>query len=266
MINTHNFSDSLGIKKWITDTAAGVCALIFPDRCMKCGTYITRDCQMPLSACFCPSCLDSPLPFFGTPFCPVCGRIFDAGTDHLCSSCLERRPVTKSVRAAFEYKGVIRDGIGLLKYQAKQSLALPFEYYLFSAFESYYDMDDVHLILPVPLHRSKAKKRGFNQSYFLVRNFPRLFKKKFGHNPFWAIDIHSLVRVRATVSQTGLDYSERRENLNKAFSCHHPSKVEGKNILLVDDVYTTGATCNAAAKILIRAGAARVSALVLARA
>ena len=196
----------------------------------------------------------------------MCGHVYDSGPNHLCPSCIEDPLALDFVRAAFEYKGVIRKGIGLFKYQAKQSLARPFEHYLFNAFKTHFNVDDFHLILPIPLHLSKVRKRGFNQAYFLVRNFSGLYRSAFDRNPSWTINIDTLVRVRATVSQTGLDHSERRKNLNQAFSCRHPSKVERKNILLVDDVYTTGATCNAAAKTLIRAGAARVSALVLARA
>jgi len=174
--------------------------------------------------------------------------------------------VMESVRAAFIYKELIQEALGLFKYQSKLSLARPLEHHLFQAFATHFDMNGFHLIVPIPLHVSKAKKRGFNQSYLLVRNFLRLYMEAYGRPAPWRIDIGSLIRVRATVSQTGLDHKARKNNLTRAFACPKPEYIQGKNILLIDDVFTTGATCNAAAQTLMNAGAAGVSVLVLARA
>nr|WP_320191663.1 ComF family protein [uncultured Desulfobacter sp.] len=246
--------------------ATGMGALVFPDICLGCGKYIKNFTDNPLSVCFCPTCLGPALPVFDHPFCPACGRCFESGPDHLCGACLETPMAMDYVRAAFMYKDVIQKALGLFKYQSKLSLARPFERHLFQAFVTHFEMNDFHLILPIPLHTSKAKSRGFNQAYFLVRNFSRLYKDACGRMPPWRIDIVSLARVRATVSQTGLDHKARKKNLTQAFACPKPDRIKGKNILLVDDVLTTGATCNAAAHTLMDAGAAGVSALVLARA
>ena len=254
------------IKKLAKVTVAGVGALVFPDKCLGCGKYIKNHTDNPLSVCFCHTCLGQALPVFDHPFCPACGRCFEPGPDHLCGACLETPMAMQSVRAAFMYKDLIQKALGLFKYQSKLSLARPFERHLFQAFATHFDMDSFHLILPIPLHGSKAKKRGFNQSYFLVRNFPRLYRDAFGRPASWRIDIKGLARVRATVSQTGLDHKARKKNLTQAFTCPKPDRIKGKNILLVDDVFTTGATCDAAAQTLLKAGAAGVSALVLARA
>ena len=254
------------IKKLVKAIGAGVCALVFPDKCLGCGRYIKKNTDNPLSQCFCHRCLGQTLPVFDHPFCPACGHCFEFGPDHLCEACLKTPLVMESVRAAFMYKDVIQKALGLFKYQSKLSLARPFERYLFQAFAGHFDMDQFHLILPIPLHVSKAKKRGFNQSYFLVRNFPRLYREAYGQPASWRIDIGSLARVRATVSQTGLDHQARKKNLTQAFACPKPDLIKGKNILLVDDVFTTGSTCDAAAQTLMNAGAAAVSALILARA
>ncbi len=191
--------------------AAGVGALVFPDKCLGCGKYIKNPTDSPLSVCFCPSCLGPELPVFEHPFCPACGCCFESGPDHLCGACLETPMVMDNVRAAFMYKGVVQNALGLFKYQSKLSLARPFERHLFQAFAAHLDMNGFHLILPIPLHASKAKKRGFNQAYFLVRNFHRLYRDTCGQRPPWRIDIVSLARIRATVSQTGLDHKARKK-------------------------------------------------------
>lgn len=254
------------IKKLAKAIWAGFCALVFPDKCLGCGKYIKNLTDNPLSVCFCHTCMGQNLRMFDHPFCPACGHCFDCGPDHLCEACLKTPMVMERVRAAFMYKDIIPKAVGLFKYQSELSLARPFERHLFNAFAVYFDMNRFDLIMPIPLHGSKAKKRGFNQSYFIVRNFPRLYKDTFDRPAPWRIDICGLVRTRATVSQTGLDNKARKKNLTRAFACPKPALVKGKNILLVDDVFTTGATCNAAALTLMEAGAGAVSALVLARA
>lgn len=228
------------IKKLTKAVGTGICTLVFPDKCLECGRYIKKDMDHPLSVCFCPTCLGEALPVFDHPFCPACGRCFESGPDHLCGTCLETPMVVQEVRGAFMYQGLIQKALGLFKYQSKLSLARPFERHLFQAFATHFDMNHFHLILPIPLHGSKAKKRGFNQSYFLIRNFPRLYRDAYGRPAPWRIDIRALVRVRATVSQTGLDHQARKKNLTQAFDSPKPALVKDKNILLVDDVFTEG--------------------------
>jgi ComF family protein len=254
------------IKKLAKAAVAGMGALVFPDKCLGCGKYIEDSTDEPLNVCFCKTCLGPALPVFNHPFCPACGRCFEAGPDHLCGACLEAPMAMDSVRAAFVYKGLIQKALGLFKYQSKLSLTRPFEHHLFQAFATHFDMDRFHFIVPIPLHSAKAKSRGFNQSYFLVRNFPRLYRAAYGRPAPWRIDIKGLARIRATVSQTGLDPKARKKNLTRAFACPKPERIKGKHILLVDDVFTTGATCHAAAQTLLASGAASVAVLVLARA
>lgn len=246
----------------------GITNLIFPDKCLKCGIYIRLNPVLPLSACYCSSCLGKSLPIFQSPFCPCCGHVFSsrAGGNHLCESCLKKKPVLHQVRAAFEYKGLIRDAVAQFKYQSRLSLAHPFEQHLFKAFETWFGRERIHIILPIPLHRKKARQRGFNQSFLLIRNFMRLYEKKYRTRPPWDIDIRSLARIRYTPSQTGLDIKERHRNLKQAFKWVQNRDLKGKNVLLVDDVYTTGATCHAAARVLKASGAQKISALVLTRA
>jgi ComF family protein len=116
---------------------------------------------------------------------------------------------------------------------------------------------DYSLIIPVPLHIKKLRKRGFNQAIILA---DAIGKK-------WQIPVNFslLKRCKFTLSQTGLDKKERERNIKRAFEVTDRAKIAGKNILLVDDVYTTGATLNECAKILTKAGAQKVAVLTLAR-
>jgi ComF family protein len=121
------------------------------------------------------------------------------------------------------------------------------------------------LVVPVPLHRSKYRQRGFNQARALAESALRRLRRT---HPAWRLTLASktLMRLRATESQAGLDPRERRINVRGAFTVSDPQAVAEKHVLLVDDILTTGATARAAAQALMRAGAASVWVATLARA
>lgn len=113
-------------------------------------------------------------------------------------------------------------------------------------------------IVPIPLHKDKLRERGFDQSYLIARYMAGRLKL-----PFWDA---LLMRIKATESQAKKKKNERLENVRGAFSLTRPEEARGKDILLIDDVFTTGATANEAAKVFKRAGAGRVHVFTLARA
>jgi len=121
------------------------------------------------------------------------------------------------------------------------------------------------LVIPIPLHRSKRAERGFNQARALAEHALVSLRKS---HPEWRLTLaaSTLMRLRATASQAGLTMRQRRLNVRGAFSVSDPALVDSKHILVVDDIYTTGATARAAAQALIRAGAASVWVATLARA
>jgi ComF family protein len=121
------------------------------------------------------------------------------------------------------------------------------------------------LVVPVPLHRAKYSDRGFNQARSLAVHALTFLRKS---HPWWRLTLASsaLMRLRETGSQAGLTPRQRRLNVRGAFSVSDPSEVDSRHILLIDDIFTTGATARAAAQALLRAGAASVWVATLARA
>jgi ComF family protein len=121
------------------------------------------------------------------------------------------------------------------------------------------------LVVPIPLHRSKYAERGFNQARALAEYALESLRKS---HPEWRLTLagSTLMRLRATSSQAGLTMRQRRINVRGAFSVSDPALIDSKHILVVDDIYTTGATARAAAQALIRVGAASVWVATLARA
>jgi ComF family protein len=113
------------------------------------------------------------------------------------------------------------------------------------------------IILPVPLHNSRLRERGFNQAHMIATGCFAQWKKKLAHDV--------LIRHRSTIPQSLLSGKERRQNLHNVFSLIDPSRVSGAKVLLVDDVYTTGSTVNACSKVLRQAGAERIEVFTLAR-
>jgi ComF family protein len=121
------------------------------------------------------------------------------------------------------------------------------------------------LVVPVPLHRSKLAERGFNQARSLAAHALESLRKT---HPEWRLTLaaSTLMRLRATGSQAGLSSNQRRLNVRGAFSVSDPATVADKDILIIDDIFTTGATARSAAQALKRAGARSVFVATLARA
>jgi ComF family protein len=164
------------------------------------------------------------------------------------------------------YEGRMRDAIHALKYDRVRGVGSELGRMLAEAIASLADeAPQEMLVIPVPLHRAKHAERGFNQARALATEALRVLKES---HPKWRLTLaaSTLMRLRATQSQAGLTPRERRLNLQGAFSVSDAAQVKGRNILLVDDILTTGATARAAAKALVDAGATSVWVATLARA
>jgi len=226
--------------------------LIFPAYCLECGRQLP--CwELPL---FCDDCL-ARVSFIGSPVCVCCGIPFNSGNDHLCGQCLTSPYSFQLARAAVLYREPVASLISSLKFK-RDLTVLSTLASLVTTSAGFRMLSRPDIILPVPLHRERLRKRSFNQALLLAKAiFPENKSK---------IMPSLLVRYRVTAPQTGLSGTQRRRNLSKAFSVKQSQMVQGQNILLVDDVFTTGSTVNECARILCQSGAKKVEVLTLARA
>ena len=156
----------------------------------------------------------------------------------------------------YEVHGTMREAILLFKYGGRQSLARHLSRLMVDAAERLFDPCEFDLLIPVPLHPSREQARGFNQAALLAKILGRGCGLAVGHRV--------LRRVRATEAQSG-GRREREENVKGAFRVARPDQVESRRLLLIDDVFTTGATVNECAKALLAVGAAEVAVYTLAR-
>jgi ComF family protein len=203
-----------------------------------------------------------------SPMCPQCGVTFKTrqGEDHLCGDCIRSPRHFFMARSLGVYENTLMSVIHRLKYNGKIQLADPLGFLLFSLFLMNWGKESIDMVVPVPLHVKRFRKRGFNQSLLLVGNWERWAMSLDQGKWRLEIDCRLLVRTRQTQSQTGLDRKNRLKNIKNAFAVIRPADVRDKRILLVDDVFTTGTTLDECARALQRAGAGQVSVLTVARA
>lgn len=234
----------LGIFESIKD-------LLFPPRCLTCNLQLDRY-RLPL---LCESCRCGFAPIV-SPLCSCCGLPFPSGRDHLCGDCLPGKQPFALARASFYYQQPLVSLILQWKFSHRMTgLATMATLATQSAVLSNYTTPD--LVLPVPLHKSRLRQRGFNQALLLARSCFPLWQNR--------IVADGLLRIRATVPQASLNGVGRRKNLRGAFSLKHPGMVRGKTVLLVDDVLTTGSTVSECSRALRAGGAERVEVFTLAR-
>ena len=216
---------------------------LFPQWCVGCGKG---------GAFICPSCRRS-LPRIMPPLCPRCGKPQLSGT--LCPSCVSSRVEIDGIRSPFRFDGVIRQAIPQLKYRNLRALAV----ILAKLLQDYLAANPLpgEVLVAVPLHPKRVRERGYNQS--------RLLAKELGKLTGLAVIDGCLIRERHTSPQARTPtVEERRSNVANAFA-FRDSRLQNKQVLLIDDVATSGTTLDACAVALKAAGASLVWGLVLAR-
>lgn len=217
-----------------------------PPRCAGCGLIVLGDHQL------CVDCWQS-LVFLISRGCLMCGLPMDM-EGQVCAPCLMKSPEHDGVRAAVVYGDVARAIVLKLKHGKRTGLAMLIAHHLVRHLPA-----SPALIIPVPLHRWRLWRRGFNQSALIATELT-----KRSHH---ALAIDGLERIKSTPLLGGLGRTARANAVKAAFRVNASSaqQIQGANIVLVDDVYTSGATANACARTLKKAGAARVTILCWAR-
>lgn len=236
-------------------------SVLFPSECRLCGTPLTNISRIPV----CEECLAEIHPV-RAPQCILCGdRLASAQLlmgDGRCVHCRDAEPGFDRALAFGEYQGPLRGLIHLLKYENVTSVAGPLGEMLARTVSELLPAsnDRRTLLLPVPLHKSRRRTRGFNQAELIAAAAAKRLTRNF------EVSSSLLVRHRETISQVGLSREERIENMRDAFRVTDRQRVKGRAVILVDDVMTTGTTLSECARVLKNAGAERVWAATVARA
>lgn len=226
--------------------------VVLPSRCIITGEELNDNMRISSKAW-------AALDFINDPMCICCGMpfSFDVEEQTLCTACLDRPPLFASARAALIYNDNSRDLVLGFKHADKTHAVKAFTPWLLRTGSEMLKAAD--LIIPVPLHYTRLIKRRYNQA--------ALIGKEIGRESGIDFLPDGLRRIRATPTQGHLSYTERSKNVKRAFAVHpkHTDKIKDKTIILVDDVYTTGATIGECTQTLLKSGAKAVHVLTLTR-
>ncbi len=232
----------------------GLCDLVFPRNCFICHNQIpTQNSQEGV----CPDCLRCMRMNF-PPFCQKCNRHLQGPyVAALCHNCRTYKPHFDFAWGACLYTAHLKKMIHSFKYGQKTMLRHTLANLMISHVKKYsLDIQQFDLLIPIPLHPTRQRERGYNQAFCLAQGLSKYYKIPLKPN--------ILKRVEHTKNQTSLSRKDRWTNLTSAFKMSTPSNVNNKSILLIDDLLTTGATSSQAAQTLKEAGANTVGVLTLA--
>jgi ComF family protein len=254
----------LSVSGWPSRGAGSFFSVFFPSNCRICAAPLLNISRLPV----CPDCLAQIHPILGK-VCSVCGErvlssyaIIDPDGLRRCPVCRRaERPFARAL-AYGSYDGGLRELVHLLKYNGVRPAANVLGRILaevIAGLEPVFEQVPV-VVIPVPLFKARRRHRGFNQAELIARAAIKVYPVR---SLQLALDI--LQRKRDTHSQIGLTNHQRRENLRGAFAVTRAAEVTGREVLLVDDVYTTGTTASECARVLRRAGAAKVWVATVAR-
>jgi ComF family protein len=219
---------------------------LFPPTCLLCGDAGSEGRDL------CQPCFESlPINF---PACPQCGLPLPVETVIPCGACQKHPPAFDRSLALFRYEEPVRHLVHALKFHARYSCARLLGDMLADTLDGLEDKPEA--IIPVPLHNSRYRQRGYNQSLEIARTLERRLGLP--------LDFRSCIRTHATQAQTELAAKDRRRNMKKAFAITRPLTVG--HVAILDDVVTTGATVNELAKVLRKAGVKRIDVWACARA
>lgn len=194
------------------------------------------------------------------PTCGICGKI---GEGYICKKCYQElqiyiyQKIENNNFYLLRYKGIIRDKMIAYKFNEKAYLHNLFcEIFVKNKIGCKF-LKSYDIMIPVPMHKKKRAKRGYNQSELIARNLANYFKIP--------IDTKVLIKQVNTPMQSSLGKEERAKNVQNVYKVQNEEKIKDKNVLLVDDIYTTGATVKECKKIVKLAGAKKVGVIIIAK-
>lgn len=242
----------MSLREILRKGSASILDLIYPLSCAHCGARLAPEEGGLCAVCF------SQIPKNLPPFCLTCGRQKGALAEgSRCCACEGKSFSFDRLWFVAPYEGILRESLHKLKYKGEKPLTGSLSQLLIVFAKKYLFSFHFDAALPVPLAPLKERERSFNQSALFAKALATALSVPYTSG--------NLLRVRATLPQVSLQKSERLENMEDAFRVKDPSLYVGKNLLLVDDVVTTGATVSSASKVLRERGAKTISVLALAR-
>ncbi len=217
--------------------------MLYPRRCPICS-----DIAMPKGELVCPECMDN-IPYVKEPRCYRCGKELRDERTEYCFDCSKHTMYYEKGVSLFRYNHVMRRAMDGFKYKNRQEYADFFTAELIRVYGDVMQSWGADAIIPIPIHKSRRKVRGYNQAELLAEPISEFLKVP--------MEAKLIVRTRKTKPQNKLNDKERQKNIEGAFKIAE-NVVQLKKVILVDDIYTTGSTINACARLLREAGVKQV--------
>ena len=242
-------SIGLQLSSQLRETLETAIVFLYPAKCRVCDSFLA----VAVLPYICTNCWQD-VQYIEPPWCDICGT---PDINGLCDACAISPPRYGKLRSIAFYHTTLQQAIHLYKFEKKKVFAQHLIQLINAHIPSDCDIAEYDFILPIPIHKKRLRERGFNQAALLadgiakVENIPVL--------------VDTLVRKRHTVAQSSLDRDARQQNIVGAFEVRNPDVIGGKRLLIIDDVFTTGATIREAVSELWTADPAEVDVLTLAR-
>jgi len=224
-----------------------------PQVCIFCGSEGIDRGRYPI----CERCLEGFEPIL-PPVCPKCGIPLGASSaSHLCGECIQDPPPFERAWSLFTFNSRSRNLIHSLKFHGNLATLSVIDFLLREQVDAESLKEDLDVLVPVPMDREGLRRRGYNQALMMAEGLSKICGVP--------VDRRHLLKSRKTPPQVGLTRAQRRRNIQGAFSVAEEESFRGKAVLLLDDVYTTGATARACSLALLKAGARSVKVLTFSR-
>lgn len=240
-------------KNILEDLFRGITNLVYPPYCTICGKKIITKEFNPL----CPECIGK-IKWNLPPFCSICGRntVIELFPINICLECKKQHHFFDRAWSVSLYEGIMRECIHKFKYERRFELIYFFERILEEFIKKFINIGIFDYIFPIPLHPKKLREREFNQALLIAEPIAKKFKKK--------ILLRNIYRKKYTLPQSELKAEDRRKNIKGAFVIKNTRQIVNKNIFIIDDILTTGATVDECAKLFKESGANIIEVLTIA--